>query len=400
MICKRWKDKFIIFEKSSGMKAVFSDNELNQLLYAANSGTENEFIKRLLEKRILPDFSKKTRNIILKAKDTDIRTGELEAIHIELTTKCPFACKQCYQHAQNEELSLQQVKSFLKEAEKLKVFQIAIGGGEPMVYPYLKEVLMMLQQTEMAVTITSSGYNMTMQKLRELKYYGIQHIQISLNGMDKTINTQSRQGYDDAILALKNLSKMGISFGINFVARKDNIHQLKRIILFANQLQADNVNILRYKPSKYEKYEEIALDEEEHKWMANEIIKWKQKGIRTKIKIDSAYAMLYWYIYPRKQENSYYGCSAAKKFIAITAKGTFKVCSHYKIEESANSIETWLNTSKIVKNMLEKKYENVQCKTCIYHKNCCRCSVIWDQKCIAYKRECNEPIKNNFKITF
>lgn len=165
---------------------------------------------------------------------------------------------------QNEMLSLHQVKELLREAEQLKVFQIAIGGGEPMIYPYLKEVLTMLQQTEMAVTITSSGYGMTKEKLKELKSYGVNHIQISLNGVDKKIQEQSRQGYEDAILALKNLSESGISFGINFVARKDNMEQLEKIILFAQSLHADNVNILRYKPSKHERYEEIALNEEEH----------------------------------------------------------------------------------------------------------------------------------------
>ena len=387
MICRKLEESLIIFEKRSGMRAVFAGNEMQKLLYAIERGTKTEFIKRLLEKEILPDFSEKTRNLILEAaKSQNNKTKELEAIHIELTTQCPFSCKQCYQNMQNEMLSLHQVKALLREAEQLKVFQIAIGGGEPMIYPYLKEVLTMLQQTEMAVTITSSGYGMTKEKLKELKSYGVNHIQISLNGVDKQMQEQSRQGYEEAVLALKNLSESDISFGINFVARKDNIEQLEKIILFAQKLHADNVNILRYKPSKHERYEEIALNEEEHKWLANKIISLKQEGVQTKIKIDSAYAMLYWYIYQGKTMNQYYGCQAGRKFIAITAKGTFKVCSHYKIEEEGNSIENWLNTSETVKKLEKKTTRIAQCSTCIYQKKCCSCSVIPDSKCIAYKR--------------
>lgn len=304
MICKKLEESLIIFEKSSGMRAVFAGNEMQKLLYAIEKGTKTEFIKRLLEKEILPDFSEKTRDLILEAaKSQNNKIKELESIHIELTTQCPFSCKQCYQNMQNEMLSLHQVKKLIREAEQLKVFQIAIGGGEPMIYPYLKEVLTMLQQTEMAVTITSSGYGMTKEKLKELKSYGVNHIQISLNGVDKKVQEQSRQGYEEAVLALKNLSESDISFGINFVARKDNIEQLEKIILFAQKLHADNVNILRYKPSKHERYEEIALNEEEHKWLANKIISLKQEGVQTKIKIDSAYAMLYWYIYQGKTMN-------------------------------------------------------------------------------------------------
>lgn len=49
------------------MRAVFAGNEMQKLLYAIEKGTKTEFIKRLLKKEILPDFSEKTRNLILEA---------------------------------------------------------------------------------------------------------------------------------------------------------------------------------------------------------------------------------------------------------------------------------------------------------------------------------------------
>jgi pyrroloquinoline quinone biosynthesis protein E len=84
-----------------------------------------------------------------------------------------------------------------------------------------------------------------------------------LNGSTKKIHSHSRDGFDEGIEALRLLQNSSFSYGINWVARMDNIDDFPKMAELANNYNVNNLNILRYKPSPTEDYNACALTSED-----------------------------------------------------------------------------------------------------------------------------------------
>jgi pyrroloquinoline quinone biosynthesis protein E len=373
VIVKQYNNKLYIFEKKTGMTGIFSGNELEYLVnYAKNNlGQKNEFINRLYNLGILSknsDLTEITKALVIKSPS-------LESLHIDILTNCPLKCKQCYKNdSENRLMTLEMFENFIKEAQKLKIFQIAIGGGEPLIHPNIIDFVKTVSKTQMAITITTSGYNLIDKLLDELINSGLNHIQISLNSPKKEINNLSRDGYEHAFSAIKKLSKKNISFGINMVIRKDNLKCFDGMVEFAKKYKADNINILRYKYSEHEDYEKNSLNSDEFIFLAESIKKVKNFNV----KVDSAYSNLLIYLNMGLVSKERVGCGAKRSFIAITSDGSFKPCSHLNIEERAGSIKEYINDSKEI-GTVEK------CYSCKYYNLCYGCKAIGFDECPVYQ---------------
>lgn len=241
MIIKKTTSGTFIFQKKSGITAFFSDDE-EKILYDYFENLEkNDFINRLFDLKILTSHKK-----IIK-ENFDL---PLQSIHIDITDSCPLKCKQCYKKSSEDIfMDFEKFKKIIDEAESLNIFQIALGGGEPLIHKDILKFVEYVSKTNMSVSITTSGYNLNEKLILELIKRGINHIQISLNGSKKEIDELSRDGFDYGMSAIKLLNKSKISFGINTVVSQDNINDLQNIFDIGKKYNADNINLLRYKPS-------------------------------------------------------------------------------------------------------------------------------------------------------
>jgi MoaA/NifB/PqqE/SkfB family radical SAM enzyme len=120
----------------------------------------------------------------------------------------------------------------------------------------------------------------------------------------------------------------GLSWGVNWTARADNLDDLENVCALAARYGADNVNVLRYKPGAGENYAWAALDSARTAELASRL-----RRIRApRIEVDSAYACLLWTAAapgaPPALPHRRGGCAAGADFIAVTADGAFKPCSH------------------------------------------------------------------------
>ena len=172
-----------------------------------------------------------------------------ESIHIELTGRCPLDCPQCYKAGERVDLPISFLLDVIGQAGEMQVFQIALGGGEPLVYPQLLTVIKEIRHHGMASSITTSGAGMDAELMVALIEAGLNHVQISLNGSTAQVYSCSRGGFEHGLEALKVAGKSSMSYGVNWVARMDNIDDFPAFVELAKSHQAQNLNILRYKPS-------------------------------------------------------------------------------------------------------------------------------------------------------
>lgn len=66
-----------------------------------------------------------------------------ELVDVKITDYCPFGCGFCYQDStpKGKHASLNQIDAVINELRQAKVFEVALGGGEPTFHPDFLEIL-------------------------------------------------------------------------------------------------------------------------------------------------------------------------------------------------------------------------------------------------------------------
>ena len=90
--------------------------------------------------------------------------GRLLTMEIEFTLACNYRCPYCYATENDppkDELSEEENRSALKQAQELGARKIIILGGEPLIYPKLTEMIDYINELDMAVEIFTNGELLT-----------------------------------------------------------------------------------------------------------------------------------------------------------------------------------------------------------------------------------------------
>lgn len=359
---------------------------------------ETGFLRRMMRLNLL---SQESRSEILaavqsaKEKKAPLRSFcAPESLHIELTSRCELCCPQCYKgKGGTQELPYELLTGLLAQAEDMQVFQIALGGGEPLLYPWLSDAVAEISRRNMSCSLTTSGWGLDRQRLNHLIHLGLNHIQVSLNGSSEEINSLSRDGYKTAVSALMLLHERSLSFGINWVARKDNLSDLPNMFELAVRLGAGNINILRYKPAVMEDYAAVCLNSSEQQKLAEMI---RNRGA-VSVKVDSAFSNLLCHLNGRSGLLS--GCGAGRRFLAVDAAGNFRPCSHIALKERAKSLrDYWYDSPQLLQFREVEDKVKEPCADCSYLFGCrgCRAVVMGtgieasfeqgDKECYFYKK--------------
>lgn len=74
-----------------------------------------------------------------------------------VTDRCPLECPYCFARKTGIETRLDRIKPRLSVLKELGVLKIDVSGGEPLVYPWLKELCEGIKATGIAQTLTTSG---------------------------------------------------------------------------------------------------------------------------------------------------------------------------------------------------------------------------------------------------
>ena len=292
-----------------------------------------------------------------------------ELIHVELTSRCFLKCPQCYNDPTPKEINSELLADYLKEAAGMKVKCIALSGGEPLLYPDLDYIIELVGALRMTSVMATCGAGLSQKRIGELQKAGLGQIWISLNGSTKDIHEKSRDGYSYAIEALNRLKGTDLFYGINWVARKDNIDDFPNLVNLAGQLKVRAINILRLKPDS--KNHAVSTPDTEHLFRLAAYVKsYKSAGMG--IFIERCFSMLRTAIYGSKGLHT--GCPAGRELMAISTDGHFLPCRHLYHDEKESSIEGYWNNSSVL-DMLRATEQNVEypCRDCTHLPHCRTC---------------------------
>ena len=172
----------------------------------------------------------------------------------ELTYACNLACVHCLSSSGRRdprELSTAEAKQVVDELQRMQVFYVNIGGGEPTVRPDFWELLDYSIDHNVGVKFSTNGIKLDAKRAAQLARTDYVDVQISLDGATAAVNDHVRGpgSYDTAMRALENLAEAG--FGqpkISVVMTRQNVDQLDEFAAIADKFGAQ-LRITRLRPS-------------------------------------------------------------------------------------------------------------------------------------------------------
>ncbi len=172
----------------------------------------------------------------------------------ELTYACNLACVHCLSSSGRRdpaELTTDEAKAVLDELQRLQVFYINIGGGEPMIrrdfFPLVEHAI----DRGIGVKFSTNGAFIDRAAARRLTDLDYLDIQISLDGLDAATNDAVRGegSYATARRAMDHLDDAGFGpFKISIVVTRHNVDQLDDFKAIADRYGAQ-LRLTRLRPS-------------------------------------------------------------------------------------------------------------------------------------------------------
>ncbi|TCP54132.1 mycofactocin radical SAM maturase [Tamaricihabitans halophyticus] len=172
----------------------------------------------------------------------------------EWTYACNLACTHCLSSSGKRdpnELSTVEMKRIIDELERMQVFYVNVGGGEPTVRADFWELLEYAIAHRVGVKFSTNGVRITQERARQLAATDYVDVQVSLDGATPEVNDAIRGpgSYEMAMRALANLAEAGFRDAkISVVLTRQNIGQLDEFKRIADSFGAQ-LRITRLRPS-------------------------------------------------------------------------------------------------------------------------------------------------------
>jgi pyrroloquinoline quinone biosynthesis protein E len=172
------------------------------------------------------------------------------AMLAELTHVCPLACPYCSNPMEltkrNAELDTATWSRVFDEAAKLGVLQLHLSGGEPASRRDLVDLVSAARKAGLYTNLITSGIGLTDQKLADLDAVGLDHIQLSLQGIRAELADRIggyKGGFDRKMHVVERIAAMGFPLTLNAVMHRHNLDDLPATIALAVRLGARRIEV-------------------------------------------------------------------------------------------------------------------------------------------------------------
>lgn len=172
----------------------------------------------------------------------------------ELTYACNLSCVHCLSSSGRRdprELTTEECRAVIDELERMQVFYVNIGGGEPTVRSDFWELVDYATAHHVGVKFSTNGVKITPEIAARLAANDYVDVQISLDGATAEVNDAIRgpRSYETAMRAMQNLADAGMrGFKLSVVCTRTNIGQLDEFKAIADRYGAQ-LRLTRLRPS-------------------------------------------------------------------------------------------------------------------------------------------------------
>ncbi len=172
----------------------------------------------------------------------------------ELTYACNLACVHCLSSSGRRdprELTTAECRAVIDELQRMQVFYVNVGGGEPTVRRDFWELLDYAVGHDVGVKFSTNGSRITPAVAARLATTDYVDVQISLDGATAQINDAIRGAgsFETALRAMGHLKDAGMrGFKVSVVVTRDNVAQLDEFKALADAHGAQ-LRLTRLRPA-------------------------------------------------------------------------------------------------------------------------------------------------------
>lgn len=172
------------------------------------------------------------------------------AMLAELTHRCPLSCPYCSNPmeltAREAELPTEIWVDVFRQAADLGVLQVHLSGGEPVSRRDIVDLVAAAREAGLYANLITSGIGLTEARIAALDAAGLDHVQLSLQGMDaETADVIGgyKGGFARKMAVAGLLARAGLPLTLNFVMHRRNMRQLPRAIEMAVEMGARRIEV-------------------------------------------------------------------------------------------------------------------------------------------------------------
>jgi len=333
-----------------------------------------------------------------------------ETVHWAVTYKCGWDCPDCYVRRHRDdittELDTQEALTIIDKIADAGVFQLAIGGGEPLLREDIISIVARAHERKLIVHVTTGRYQHEPNALRELANY-IKSLQIGIKQEELLAHPENEK--EKLIRLIAGTGELGLDIGANLMLSNSTLSAFEHIIDLLAVVGFKRLTLLRYKPPGdiqrwlKEKPDEYALLEFERKF---------SKTVDTypdiQFRVDCGLAFLERTLSPETAEaHGIRGCTAANRILSIAPDGSIFPCSQLVGQGlSAGNLlkndlkDVWMNSEILRKYRsfrTKKSFKNSYCGQCAAKIHCGGCRVFADDA-LGADPGCPEPVLSPAKL--
>ena len=175
----------------------------------------------------------------------------LGAIYLYASSGCNLACQHCWitptydpSGETTVHARLDHVAKAIQEGKPLGLNRIKLTGGEPTLHPQFRELVHMISESGLGVTIETNGTLIDRDLARFLKSHRVQHISVSIDGATAEVHDDLRgvQGcFQQALDGIDHLVAEGLHPQLICTIHDGNISHFDRIIELAFEHKCNSV---------------------------------------------------------------------------------------------------------------------------------------------------------------
>jgi radical SAM protein with 4Fe4S-binding SPASM domain len=261
-----------------------------------------------------------------------------ETVHLAITARCNLRCPGCYvpHRANDPELTVADWCDLVEQWAQMRVFQMAVGGGEPLLYQGLFEVLACARQHGLVPNLTTNGTLLDVRTAERLQQAGVVRVNVSWNspGGDNRDREQATSH------ALQLLLESSMQVGANLLVTPTLLPHLPQVLAQIQSLGVRRVTILRPKPP-------AILGDGDTAWYdRNRLRRADLLCLRAvlnvwqgalALEVDSALVGLMGNIHPAHLRwRGIHGCAAGRRICTVWSDGRVTPCSFLGDLDSGN----------------------------------------------------------------
>lgn len=250
---KRSKKEKILLDLVNGKRYILGEDQFDFLLQLNGLSTIDEILKEYdkKSKEIILIFVEELKNIgavnylyNLKQRRFHLRKVpelRLQLLHLEATSKCNMRCAHCYQgemYPVSENISIEEIKTLVKEMKQMQVESLSISGGEPFYDKKTLEIARIAEENEIRVSsFFTNGVlldSSIIEKIVNLKsnptlFVSVDAISPKAMAFRGVKSEDADRQIRKIFKAIDSLTKREISVVVNTVVNACNINDLKEM---------------------------------------------------------------------------------------------------------------------------------------------------------------------------